>query len=310
MLMIPVLPALTVRTFEEQEGDILLEFINRQLTRALYSEPFNGELLIQQLRQPSSHFTARWQHVCPLCAWRAGELIGFLDVAAGADEDNLSLPDHQPLGIIRFVALAERDDLHHDTLHALFGAAETFWREQKAHRVLAFARTLGYPQFQAGLGILPGDWNEIIRGLTSNGYAFTQRFYLLQRSLGQLLEEDVPQTDLRLEYRRTSREIRYHIYHRLVEHIATARVIDVPTSALGERYTLHLLDIAVNSAWRNRNIGKWLLRRVINDATMAGYREIIAFPTSRQAEALILFGQQGFVEQNYRGYALEKELVL
>lgn len=308
--MIPVLPALTVRTLEDQECDLLLEFINRQLARALYSEPFEKKLLIPQLRQPSSYFTARWQQVCPLCAWRAGELIGFLDVATGVDEDNLSLPDHQPLGIIRFAALAERDDLHNDTLRALFDAAETFWREQKAHRVLAFARTLGYPQFQAGLGILPGDWNEIIRGLTSNGYSFTQRFYLLQRSLGQLLEEDVPQTDLRLEYRRTNREIRYHIYHRLVEHIAMARVMHVSTPTTGEKQTLHLLDIAVNAAWRNRNIGKWLLRRIINDATMAGYREIIAFPTSRQAEALILFGQQGFVEQNYRGYVLEKELAL
>ena len=200
--------------------------------------------------------------------------------------------------------------MHNDTLQALFRAAETFWREHKAHRVLAFARGLGYPQFQGGLGILPGDWSEIIRGFTSNGYVFTQRFYLLQRMLGHMLEEDVPQADLRLEYRRINQEIRYHVYHRLVELIALARVVDVPTPEHGTRHTLHVLDLAVNAAWRNRNIGKWLLRRIINDATMAGYREVIAFPTSRQAEALILFGQQGFVEQNYRGYTLEKELML
>lgn len=308
--MIPVLPALTVRTFEDQESEALVKLMNRQLQRALYSHSFEESVLIQQLRHPSPCFEARWLKMHPLCAWRAGELIGFLDVATGFDEDHMDLPDHQPCGMVRFAALAEREDLHSDTMRALFRAAETFWREQKASRVIAFARSIGYPQFQGGLGILPGDWSEIIRELTGNGYTFAQRFYLLQRALGHLVEEDVPQADLRLEYRRIHHEVRYHIYHRLVEHIAMARVIDVPNPVSSAKQTLHLLDIAVNDAWRNRNIGKWLLRRIINDATLAGYREIIAFPTSRQAEALILFGQQGFIEQNYRGYSLEKELVL
>lgn len=308
--MIPVLPALTVRTFEDQEREALAKLVNRQLQHALYSHNFEESALIQQLRHPSPCFETRWLQIRPLCAWRAGELIGFLDVATGFDEDHIGLPDHQPLGMVRFVALAEREDLHSDTMRALFHAAETFWREQKANRVVAFARSIGYPQFQGGLGILPGDWSEVIRELTGNGYTFTQRFYLLQRALGHLVEEDVPQADLRLEYRRINREVRYHLYHRLVEHIAMARVIDVPNPVGGVKQTLHLLDIAVNEAWRNRNIGKWLLRRIINDATFAGYQEIIAFPTSRQAEALILLGQQGFVEQNYRGYSLEKELVL
>jgi ribosomal protein S18 acetylase RimI-like enzyme len=305
--MIPVLPALTVRLFEDEDVDALCELMDAQLRRSLYPSAINAQGVLAQLQQPQSYFAARWQSVRPLCAWRAGELVGFLDATTGFDTVNLGRPDHQPLGFLRFVALTERSDILNETLLVLLRAAEQFWLEQKVQSVFAFSNTMGYPYFQGGVGILPGDWDEIVRALTSMGYTFAHRFYLLRRDLQLMVEEDVPMADLRLEYQRSQTEVRYRIYYRLVEQVASARVLALEATE-GESRPLHLLDISVAEPWRNRNIGKWLLRRIINDATMAGFDELIAFPSSRYSIALALFGQQGFIEQNYRGYSLEKEL--
>ena len=305
--MIPVLPALTVRPFEAEDGETLLALINDQLRRASYSDKFEPAVWNEHLQHPQSRFTARWQQVRPLCAWRAGELVGFLEATTGFNSQNLTLPDYQPMGFLRFIALTERADIQNEILFVLLRAAEQFWLEQKAYRISAFTNDMGYPQFQGGMGALPGDWDAIVRALTSHGFAFSQRYYLLQRTLRFLLEEDVPMADLRLEYQRNRDELRYNIYYRLVEHVASARVVDITQMAAATR-TLHLLELFVNETWRNHNIGKWLLRRIINDATMATFSEIIAFPASNQSVALALLGQQGFVEQNYRGYTLQKEL--
>ena len=43
-------------------------------------------------------------------------------------------------------------------------------------------------------------------------------------------------------------------------------------------------------------------------AMVAASSIMIVFPASRYAAAIPLFNQQGFTEQNYRGYTLEKEL--
>lgn len=310
--MIPVLPALTVRPFEEDDSDSLLDLVRSQLRRSLYSSELedanDSKTIVEQFLQPNSPFVARWQTVRPLCAWRAGELVGFLDAATGFDASHLDLPDHQPLGFLRFIAITQRTDIINETLLVLLRAAEQFWLEQKVHHVTAFSQRMGYPFFQGGVGVLSGDWDEIVRALTSYGYTFEHRYYLLSRPLRMLLEEDVPMADLRLEYQRHRSEIRYRIYHRLVEQVASGRVIGLVSPEKSSR-TLHLLDISVAPLWQNRNIGKWLLRRIINDATMAGFDELIAFPASNQSVALGLFGQQGFIEQNYRGYSLEKELM-
>lgn len=306
--MIPVLPALTVRPFESEDSETLLALVNAQLQRSSYSATFEPAVWVEHLHHPQSCFAARWQQVRPLCAWRAGELVGFLEAATGFNSQNLTLPDHQPMGFLRFIALTARADIQNEILFVLLRAAEQFWLEQKAYQINAFAYNMGYPQFQGGMGALPGDWDAIVRALTSSGFAFSQRYYLLQRTLRFLLEEDVPMADLRLEYHRNRGELRYNVYRRLVEQVASARVIDI-TQAKDSTRTLHLLELSVNEAWRNHNIGKWLLRRIINDATMATFSEIIAFPASNQSVALALLGQQGFVEQNYRGYTLQKELM-
>ena len=70
----------------------------------------------------------------------------------------------------------------------------------------------------------------------------------------------------------------------------------------------NLVDLRVATGWQRQNIGKWLLRRVINDAITQGYHQMLVHVPHRAHIALNLFNQVGFQEENYRGYTLEKEL--
>ena len=70
----------------------------------------------------------------------------------------------------------------------------------------------------------------------------------------------------------------------------------------------HLIHIEVNSRWRRRNIARWLLRRMINDATLQGYPEMVVHVAHPYAALLNLLAQHGFQELNYRGYSLELSL--
>jgi hypothetical protein len=53
----------------------------------------------------------RWQYHSRLAAWRAGEMVGFLDAATGHDGDHLDAPEHPPHGLLRFLALTPRAEL-------------------------------------------------------------------------------------------------------------------------------------------------------------------------------------------------------
>jgi ribosomal protein S18 acetylase RimI-like enzyme len=70
----------------------------------------------------------------------------------------------------------------------------------------------------------------------------------------------------------------------------------------------HLTELEIAPDWRGRGIGKWLLWRLINDATLQGVQELIAFVAQNWGPAITLLTQQGFQELNYRGYAFEKDL--
>ncbi len=305
--MISVLPAFTVRPLDSDDLEAVIDLVNRQAGQAIYSQPFTPAGLAAELQQASARYTVRWLQRRLYCAWRAGELVGFLDVATGLDEDHCDLPDHQPVGLIRHLALTERSDIIEETVKQLLGAAEPFWRSQNVQHIIAFPHTTGYQNLQGGTGILSGDWSEQVRAFTSNGFIFSQRYYLMQRSLQNLVDEDVPMTDLRLEFQRIRHETSYRLYYRLVELIAVGRVVGL--TECGHPETTHLLDFTVSEGWRNRNIGKWLLRRMINDATQAGLHYMIAFPALRHPIMISLLGQQGFVEENFRGYTLEKGLI-
>ena len=64
----------------------------------------------------------------------------------------------------------------------------------------------------------------------------------------------------------------------------------------------------IHNEWRGRDIGKWLLRRLINDTTMQGYHQMLVHLPHRAFIMQNLLIQHGFQEQNYRGYTLEYSL--
>ena len=191
----------------------------------------------------------------------------------------------------------------------------------------------GYPALQAGAGLLPGDWAEHVRLLTGHGFRLTDRYYALQRPLQTLVEETLPLANLSLARHHSTAGDLYDLYHRRTEPVGHARLIRVQTDASAKengaraegaqadgiknddaaqakltQQLAYVAEFAIEPDWQRRSIGRWLLRRLINDCTLQGYDEMLIHLPQRATPALNLFNLHGFLEQNYRGYTLEKEL--
>jgi ribosomal protein S18 acetylase RimI-like enzyme len=309
--MIPAAPALVVRPLEADDLAAALAIVNHWLSASSYSLPMDRpaayDLLLRDLLTP--HYEVRLTTRCRLGVWRAGELLGFADIAAGHDCDHLDEPEHQPHGLLRFLALTDREPLAEEAFALLMQGAEQFWHNEKVETLAAYHISTGYPHFQAGAGILPGEWARQVRLLTATGWRFSQRYYLLARTSGAPIEEECPHADLSLVQQRITDGRIYRIYHRRVERVASARVMGMNLDKTGtaERVA-HVVDLEVDELWRNRNLGRWLLRRILNDAALQGFQEVIAFLPMSRPIAMNLFIQQGFHEINYRGYTFEKTL--
>jgi ribosomal protein S18 acetylase RimI-like enzyme len=251
----------------------------------------------------------RWQQRRLLGAWRAGELIGLVDVALGLDSESLDEPDYRPCGLLRFLALPQRQDLVNDTAEGLLAAAHDFWRKGRVGYVKAYHISTGYPPFQAGAGLLPGDWADQVRALTERQFRFTERYYLLARPLDHMLEETVPQGGLSLAFRGDTEDRRYQVFFRRTELIAEARLLQRQMQREGNLVSFAYIPFwHVDERWRNQKVGRWLLRRMVNDATQQGVAEIAVHLPLHQAAAINLLAQHGFIEVNYRGYSFEKSL--
>ena len=275
--MIPVTPEISVRPLQPDENEVVGSAVNGILSSTPYSMPMDAAMLHTQLYQPNppTIYPVRMQRHARLCAWRAGRLEGFLDAAVGLDSDSLRLPDYQPFGLIRFLILPTKVELVNDVAVALLAAAEQFWRQAGVAHVKAFHMSTGYPAFQAGVGVLPGDWPEHIRVLTTSGYYFVDRFYALRRPLDLPVEEVLPMTGLSFIYRGTPADRTYQLYRR-AEPIGTARVTRLILDRESTRLRIaNLIDLQIEPSWRRQNIGKWLLRRLINDASLQGYQQML-----------------------------------
>jgi ribosomal protein S18 acetylase RimI-like enzyme len=309
--MIPFTPSLSVRTIHSSELAVAAELINGQLAQAVYSAPMALDELSEQLfsSQPATLHPVRWQQRCVLGAWRAGAMVGLLDVAAGQDNDSTHLPDYKAVGLVRFAVLPSRQELVDDVAQALWESAESFWRSNRVVEVKAFHISTGYPSFQAGAGILPGDWPEHVRLLTNRGFTFVDRYYCMMCTLGTLLEEAVPQGGLSLAFRGTREDRRYQVFYRRTEMIAEARLVQRIVVSGDERLPIgYLAHWEVEERWRNQKIGRWLLRRAINDAAQQGLAQLVLHIKLNAAAAMNLLAQHGFVEQNYRGYTFGRHL--
>lgn len=309
--MIPVLsPSLIIRPLRVDEVSHIGNVINDLLRNTAYSVPMEETELKDQLlhSQPPTLYQARWQRHFRLCAWRAGELEGFLDAATGFDQDNLDLPEYQPIGILRFLVLPTKTELVQEVATALLAGAEEFWRNAGIGYVKAFHMSTGYPAFQAGLGVLPGDWTTHMRILTGADFRLHERFYCLRRALDQPMEEITPLAQLSIVQRGKLTDRHYHVY-RQTEWIGAARITSLRTEEDKRKVRIaNLVDLRVAPEWRRMDIGKWVLRRVINDAITQGYHQMLAHVPHRAHAAINLLNQIGFQEENYRGYTLEKVL--
>lgn len=309
--MIPFAPSLAVRPLGAEDGQAAAALINQLLLRAPFSAPIDEAAVGEQLfgQSPPTLLPTRWQQRQLLGAWRAGDLVGVADVATGLDSHSLDEPDYRPLGLLRFLALPARADLVAEAADALLGAAHQFWRSGGVGYVKAYHISTGYPSFQAGAGILPGDWADNVRVLTERQFRFTERYYLLARQLDHMLEETVPQGGLSLAFRGDAADRRYQVFFRRTESVGEARLLRRYAQGTdGLTPFSYIAAWHVDDRWRNQKVGRWLLRRMVNDATQQGVAEIAVHLPLYQSAAMNLLAQHGFQELNYRGYSFEKDL--
>jgi ribosomal protein S18 acetylase RimI-like enzyme len=309
--MIPVAPAIVVRPLGTEDAGLLAELLTPLLAELPYSAEFDEATVLREIivEQPPTVYPIRWQHLQHLGAWRAGRLVGFLDAAVGMDRDNLDLPEYRPLGMIRFLALPERRELVNEVAQALLGAAQAFWQTTGVAYVQAFHISSGYPSCQLGAGILSGDWREHVRLLTGDGFQLTARYLCLHRPLVEMIEEFVPGADFSLVHRGKAGERFYQIYFRRTDWVGGARVVGRRVAREHDpKRIAYVTELGIAPQWRQKNIGRWLLRRILNDATLEGYHESVVHLAHHHHAAVNLFVQHGFEELNYRGYTLDKTL--
>jgi len=310
--MNPVSPGITVRPLEAADYPAAAALLSEWISAAPYSRVLDLPAFEREVcaEEPAAVYPVSWQRHQQLGAWRAGQLEGVLDLAIGRDSESLDLPEYHPLGLVRFLALPRRQDLINDVAQALFAQAHEYWRANGIGYVKAFHISTGYPSFQAGAGILPGDWADHVRVLTLMGFRFLTRYYCLRRTLHEPLEEAVPLADLSLAFRGPRTDRSYAIYYRRTEWVGSTRTILVPEGPNGEPPFAYLVSIEIDPRWRRRSIARWLLRRAINDATLQGYPEMVVHVAHEYAAVQNLLAQHGFQELNYRGYSLELSLTV
>jgi ribosomal protein S18 acetylase RimI-like enzyme len=278
----------------------------------MYSRPLTEEEVDEQLLAdaPSGILPVRWQKHSVYAALRVGQMAGLIDVAIGLDNASQETPDYQPFGLLRFWVLPEDPTILDETAAALLASAEDFWRRSGVGLIKAYHLSTGYPHWQGGLGLLPADWTEQIRLLTGSGFRYTDRYYCFVRTIrDDLFEESAPQSGLALVFRGTNQDRRYQVFFRRTELIGEARVVQRTVPSEGRTLQIaHLVHWEVDSRWRNQHLGRWMLRRMLNDAAQQSLSQMILFVQIQQAAAINLLAQHGFVEHPYRGYTLEKAL--
>ncbi|MBX3052733.1 MAG: GNAT family N-acetyltransferase [Caldilineaceae bacterium] len=259
--------------------------------------------------EPSSLHSVRWLRHQIFGVLAEERLLGFIDVGLGYDHATQHLMDDRPLGLLRFLVVPTDYNFSSRVARLLLQTAETFWREQSVRRVRAFSFSTGYPAYQMGAGILPSTWEDHQRWLNQAGYRPTERYYCLAYPLNRLGREDVPVGSYTLYPENDETGLRYQIYEDDEMRIAATRMIERQVvNPKDANPVAGLVELIVASAWRRKGIGRWLLRRMINDAHQRGNHTLVTFVAHANRAGLGLCRQAGFEEINYRGYTLEKQL--
>ena len=190
----------------------------------------------------------------------------------------------------------------------LLTAADAFWLEKNVRRVRAFAPSLGYPAFQSGVGVLPGVWDEHLSWLSQAGYRLAERYYCLSYPLQRMVAEMLPEGSYTLRPQGLDEESAYQLFAGETR-VAIARLLNRQViQPEGINPVAYLSHLEVAPKWRRKGIGRWMVRRLLNDAYLAGCQQLVVHVNHSDHGAVSLFSQVGFEDINYRGYTLEKRL--
>lgn len=299
-----------VRRVYASESRQVVNLLRPWLARAPYSSDMGNIEVLDQCFQPTptSLYEVRWFEHDILGAWDGEELLGFVELGTGYDQATLHLDGERPLGLLRFLAVPEDYLIANRVAKILLRAADTFWADNGVRRVRAFAPSLGYPSFQSGVGILPGVWEEHVSWLAEAGYRLVERYYCLFYPLQRMVVEPLPEGIYTFRPQRTDQTIDYKIFAEETQ-VAMARLIKRQvTNPAGVNPVAYLSHLDVAPKWRRLGIGRWLLRRLLNDAHLKGCQQLAAHVNHSAHAAVALFSQVGFEDINYRGYTLEKRL--
>lgn len=335
--MIPFSPDIIVREVHSSDSAALAHLLNHATSsidhcRAYDAESVQSDILHDTIREPDD--AKEWQSRECVGAWQAGKLIGFLESAVcNAIEDSPTvglqvagvLPQQPSLaanycGLIRTLILPNDPELATIVKRILLDPLEERWRDGGIQSLYAFAPNTGYPYIQAGIGTLPAQWREHFRLLTESGYQLGQRYRAMKRPLDDFVEEIYPTIAASIETRDTATGWECHLYHRRINHIGTIRATGIsldpePMPANTPRTQSEKLtplaivnELHIDSEWQGQNLGKFLLRRAINDGRHRGYKEMLMYLRQDYHRGWSLLAQQGFQELDYRGYTFQKNL--
>ncbi len=302
---------LEVRLLFHTDSRAIASLLLPVLQRTPYCrEMGDAEILAQCFEpEPPTVHESHWIRHQVLGAFRRGRLVGFADLGMGYDPGTLHRMGDTPVGLLRFLALPDDHVLAAQVAQVLLAEAETFWRMEGIQEVRAFSFGTGYPAFQFGAGILPAAWEDHLRQLHRAGYRLHTRYTCLRRPLRAPLREPLPRPVGELWIQDASPERRYQIFSPESARIAMARLalgrVFLPAEANPVAY-LH--DLTVVEHQRGQGLGRWLLRRMVNDATLLGCREMVVHVAHDNQIAWRMLVHHGFEELPYRGYSLVKTL--
>lgn len=335
--MIPFSPDITVREVDINDAGALAHLLNQATSdidhcRANDADSVQSYILHDTQQEAGS--SQQWQSRQCIGAWQAGRLIGFLDSALCSAIDDSPVvglqaagvlpqqtsPEAAYYGLIRAIILPNDSALAIAVKQSLLDPLEERSRDGGIESVYAFAPHTGYPYIQAGIGTLPAQWREHFRLLTESGYQLRQRYRAMKRPLHEFVEEIYPTISVSLETQNTPTGWECQLYHRRINRIGIIRATGIsldpePTAANRPRIMTDALtpmavinELHIDDEWRGQNLGKFLLRRAINDGRHRGYEEMLMYLRQDHHRGWSLLAQQGFQELDYRGYTFQKDL--
>ncbi|RLT43532.1 MAG: GNAT family N-acetyltransferase [Chloroflexi bacterium] len=302
---------LYTRTLYPPDSHQMHPLLAAALTKAPFSSPMDDAAIQTHcfLPEPPVIHSARWLHRQLTGAMIEERLMGFIDVAVGYDHATQHLVGDRPIGLLRFLALPQDFTLSGEIARLLLKGAEEFWWGHGVRRVRAFSYSTGYPPFQLAAGLMPSTWEDHHRWLNQAGYRPTERYYCLTYPLKRMGREDVPAGRFTLFPESDESGVNFQVYENDEVRMAATRMVERQVLQPRDANPVAgVIELIVASAWRRRGVGRWLLRRMINDALLRGNRTLALFLNHTNQAGLGLCRQIGFEEMNYRGYTLEKQL--